>query len=86
MRLVIFEVSTGGAFGWRARAFLSGLQQRAGLSLPVALLDQATWAVPRLAPFARMAISTAVRRGLAEAVHECWECVVAPPLGMHVEG
>ncbi len=80
MRLVIFEVSTGGSLGWRARAFLSGLQRRAGPSLPVGLLDQATWAVPRLAPFARMAVGMAVRRGLAEAVHECWECAVAPPL------
>ena len=88
MRLVIFEVSTGGSLGWRARAFLSGLQQRAGASLPVGLLDQATWAVPRLAPFARMAVGMAVRRGVAEAVHECWECEVAPPPGMpfHLQG
>ena len=80
MRLVIFEVSTGGSLGWRARALLRGLQRRAGPSLPLELLDQATWAVPRLAPFARMAVGMAVRRGLAEAVHECWECAVAPPL------
>ena len=80
MRLVIFEVSTGGSLGWRARAFLSGLQRRAGPRLPIGLLDQATWAVPRLAPFARMAVGMAVRRGVAEAVHADWACTVAPPL------
>jgi hypothetical protein len=80
MRLVIFEVSTGGSLGWRARAFLSGLQRRAGPSLPIGLLDQATWAVPRLAPFARMAVGMAVRRGIAEGVHECWDSTVAPPM------
>ena len=73
-------MGAGGSLGWRARAFLSALQQRAGASLPAALLDQATWAVPRLAPFASMAVGMAVRRGLAEAVHGLWECAVEPPV------
>ena len=33
-------------------------------------------------------VGMAVRRGVAEAVHECWECEVAPPPGMpfHLQG
>ena len=47
-------------------------------SLAVSLLDSATWAVPRFAPFIRMAVAHAVRRGLAEAVLRHWRRVADP--------
>ena len=71
-RLVVFTVSTFGALGGPALRFLSALGKRAGRSLPVALLPQATWAVPAFAPFARMAVTFAVRRGLAERLTDRW--------------
>ena len=40
--------------------------------MPSQLLDFATWATPRLAPFARMAIGCAVRRGLASSLRVRW--------------
>ena len=46
--------------------------------MPVSLLDSATWAVPRFAPFIRMAVAHAVRRGLAEAVLRHWRRVADP--------
>ena len=46
--------------------------------MPVSLLDSATWAVPRFAPFIRMAVAHAVRRGLAEAVLRQWRRVADP--------
>ena len=58
--------------------FLADLGKRAGGCVPVSLLDCATWAVPRFAPFIRMAVSHAVRRGLAEAVWRRWQRVVDP--------
>ena len=72
MRLVVFAVSIFGSFGPPAQAFLTDLSRRSGGSVPAALLPQATWAVPRLAPFVRMAVSHAVRRGLAESVVRYW--------------
>ena len=41
-------------------------------SLPSALLGEATWAAPRLSTFARMALTCAVRRGLAQTVYRHW--------------
>ena len=46
--------------------------------MPVSLLDSATWAVPGFAPFIRMAVAHAVRRGLAEAVLRRWRRVADP--------
>ena len=78
MRLIPLTVSTHGAFGPEAMRFLADLGKRAGSCVPVSLLDCATWAVPRFAPFVRMAVSHAVRRGLAEAVLRRWQRVVDP--------
>ena len=72
MRLIPLTVSTHGAFGPEATRFLSDLGKRSGGGVPVSLLDSATWAGPRIAPFIRMAVAHAVRRGLAEAVLRHW--------------
>lgn len=78
MRLIPLTVSTHGAFGPEATRFLSDLGKRSGGGVPVSLLDSATWAVPRFAPFIRMAVAHAVRRGLAEAVLRHWRRVADP--------
>ena len=79
MRLIpALTVSTHGAFGPEATRFLSDLGKRSGGGVPVSLLDSATWAVPRFAPFIRMAVAHAVRRGLAEAVLRRWRRVTDP--------
>ena len=78
MRLIPLTVSTHGAFGPEVMPFLADLGKRAGSCVPVSLLDCATWAAPRFAPFVRMAVSHAVRRGLAEAVLRRWQRVVDP--------
>jgi hypothetical protein len=78
MRLIPLTVSTHGAFGPEATRFLSDLGKRSGGGVPVSLLDSATWAVPRFAPFIRMAVAHAVRRGLAEAVLRRWRRVTDP--------
>ena len=73
-RLVVFAVSTFGSFGDEAQRFLSEVARRCGRALPVDLLPQATWgwAAPALAPFARMAVAFAVRRGLAQRLSDRW--------------
>ena len=78
MRLAILAVSTLGSFGPAAVRFLADLGRRAGSTLPVALLESATWAAPRYAPFVRMALGHAVRRGLAESVLRRWRRVRDP--------
>ena len=72
MRLVIVVISTFGSLGGDALPFLSDLDLQAGESLPFALLDEASWAVPRFSTFARMALTCAVRRGLAQAIYDKW--------------
>ena len=44
--------------------------------VPSLLFPESTWAAPRMAPFARMAIAMAVRRGLARAVIRDWDRTV----------
>ena len=78
MRLVVVAVSAFGSFGPSALDFFATLGRRSGESVPVPLLDSATWAAPRLAPFLRMAVGHAVRRGLAEAVLRRWRRVSDP--------
>ena len=68
LRLLVLTVSVFGSFGRPAHAFFAELSRRTGGAVPPPLLPSATWATPRLAPFARMAVATAVRRGLASAV------------------
>ena len=58
--------------------FIADLGRRAGVGVPVPLLDCASWAASRFAPFVRMAVSHAVRRGLAEAVLRRWVRVRDP--------
>ena len=72
MRLVPFCASVFGAIGQAGQRFLAELGRRAGGAVPTPLLDLATWATPMLAPLARMAMTTALRRGLAEAVCRHW--------------
>jgi len=79
MRLVVVAVSAFGSFGPSALHFFSALGRRAGATIPVPLLDSASWAVPCFAPFVRMAVGHAVRRGLAEAVLRRWRRVADPP-------
>ena len=78
MRLIPLTVSIHGSFGPEATRFLSDLGKRSGGGVPVSLLDSASWACPRFAPFIRMAVSHAVRRGLAEAVLRRWRRVRDP--------
>ena len=83
LRLLVLTVSVFGSFGRPAHAFFAELSRRTGGAVPPPLLPSATWAAPRLAPFARMAVATAVRRGLASAVWSGWArapaYVDAPP-------
>ena len=72
MRLVIIAISTCGAINSEGIDFISQLTKRNDNSIPPALLDQASWAAPRLAPMVRMALGFAVRRGLAAAVFHWW--------------
>ena len=41
-------------------------------SVPYSLLPHASWATPRVGPMIRMALTHAVRRGLAASVHANW--------------
>ena len=87
MRLVVLAVSIHGSFSGPSLRFLADLGRRAGGGVPVTLLDCASWAVPRFAPFIRMAVAHAVRRGLAEAVLRRWRRVRDPsdlPSGLGV--
>ena len=72
MRLVPLVVSMTGAIGRDGQRFLAALARRTSGAVPSQLLDFATWATPRLAPFARMAIGCAVRRGLASSLRVRW--------------
>ena len=64
MELVPFVVSTSGALGLHARGLVRDLALRSPSSVPYGLLDQASWAVPTLAPFLRCVVSTSVRRSV----------------------
>ena len=41
-----------------------------GSSVPPSLVEEASWAAPRFAPFARQALSLTVRRSLASSVRD----------------
>ena len=71
-RLLVFTVSISGAIGAPGRTFLAEVSRRLGRSLPVTLLDDATWATPHFGPFARMALTFAARRSLALALRSTW--------------
>ena len=72
--LLTFTVSTSGTIGTPGRALLGEVSRRLGRSLPVALLDDATWAAPHFGPYARMSmtIALAARRAMALSVRRYW--------------
>ena len=65
LRLVTFAISTFGSFSPEAHSLLRALSRRSGSSVPPSLVEEASWAAPRFAPFARQALSLTVRRSLA---------------------
>ena len=74
MRLVVLPISTFGAIGTPGHAFIGELSRRMRASVPYSLLPHASWATPRLGPMIRMALTHAVRRGLAASIHTHWRC------------
>ena len=74
MRLVIIPISTFGAIGPSGHPFISELSRRMRASVPYSLLAHTSWATPRVGPMIRMALTHAVRRGLAASVHTHWRC------------
>ena len=83
LRLVPFTLSTFGAFGQPALDLLHDLGRRVGGHLPASLTDEASWAAFQLTTYARMRLSLALRRGLAQAlrVAACSEAVAAARFG-----
>ena len=57
VRLVVFSISTFGALGPDALALLRTLSRRSGRTVPPSLLEEASWATPVFASFARMSLS-----------------------------
>ena len=74
MRLVVLPISTFGAIGTPGHTFIGELSRRMRASVPYSLLPHASWATPRVSPMIRMALTHAVRRGLAASVHANWRC------------
>jgi len=68
MTFGVISVSTFGSLGPEAHRLLSRISRRVGRRVPAQLHDLATWAAPSFAPFARMALGLAARRGVAEMV------------------
>ena len=58
---------------------LTSLSRRTDGHVPASLLPAASWAAPRIAPFARMVCGLAIRRGLATYVRGTWRVPAAPP-------
>ena len=84
MRLVTFAISATGALGVEAQALITAVSRRLGHILPSSLLDEASWAVPRVGAYVRMAATLAARRGMAAHLRDTWEDAVAPPPRQHV--
>ena len=64
--------STFGSFSPEAHSLLRALSHRSGSSVPPSLVEEASWAAPRFAPFARQALSLTVRRSLASVISAGW--------------
>ena len=79
MRLVVITVSTFGAIGTSGRALLSELGRRSAQRVPSSFHPEVSWAAPQLAPFARMAVTFAVRQGLAHSVMQSWDRAASVP-------
>ena len=58
------------AFGPDALALLRTLSRRSGRMVPPSLLEEASWATPVFASFARMSLSLSMRRSLAYRLRE----------------
>jgi len=82
LELEVIVVSTTGALSPGAQTFIRRLARRTGGHVPRSLLDQAGWWAPQLAPFVRMALVFAARRGLAAHVADTqrWTPLLLPPL------
>ena len=78
-RLIHFPISTFGSIGASGQQLLADIGRRVHGHVPASLLPQATWATPRFTVYARMAVTFAVRRGLAEYVRQSWVRIRAPP-------
>ena len=85
VRLLVLTVSVFGSFGRPAHAFFAELSRRTGGAVPPPLLPSATWAAPRLAPFARMALTLAARRGLAERLYTHWSPAARQPVPLDAD-
>ena len=79
MRIVTFAISATGALGEEAQALITAISRRLGHTLPSSLLDEASWAVPRVGAYVRMAATFAARRGMAAHLRDTWEDAAAPP-------
>ena len=72
MRIVTFAISATGALGEEAQALITAISRRLGHTLPSSLLDEASWAVPRVGAYVRMAATFAARRGMAAHLRDTW--------------
>ena len=81
IRLSFFVVSTFGSLHGPSHSLLRAVASRSGRHLPPSLLPAATWAASAFAPFTRMAVVLAIRRGLAEHVRARWRPLAAEPDG-----
>ena len=70
LRLITFCISTFGSFGPDALSLLRTLARRCGSSVPPSLIEEASWATPAFAPFARQALALTVRRSLASRLRD----------------
>ena len=53
-----------------ALSLLRTLSRRCGSSVPPSLIEEASWATPAFAPFARQALALTVRRSLASRLRD----------------
>ena len=77
-RVVTVAIDPYGVIGPEGLALISEMGRRAGGAVPLSLYDETSWAAPQFAPFVRMAVGFAARRGLAEQLRRWW--------GSHAEG
>ena len=75
MRLIVIPISINGSIGPTGQSFIRELSKRCGRgTVPFSLLPHTSWATPAVGPMIRMALVSAVRRGLASSVHTHWQC------------
>ena len=64
-KTIDFRSLSPGRHVFTCHSLLRALSRRSGSSVPPSLVEEASWAAPRFAPFARQALSLTVRRSLA---------------------